>query len=194
MLQSGIFESYGNPLSDELCPCGSQLTRDTSCFECFQHSPRCSSCFVRIHQNNPFHWARVWDPNDHCSKKRDYASLSDTLFIQLGHGGDSSDCKGGAPPVLFTVTHTNGVHGTRLRFCACRGAPNKVSQLLRARLFPATTNDPRSAFTFEVLKNFHILNMQAKCSTFDYSLSLRRMTDNVFTDRVPVSVNHSSQA
>jgi hypothetical protein len=121
MLQNGIFENYGNPFHDELCPCGSKLVRDTSCFECFQSLPRCSSCFILLHRNIPLHWARVWDVDDQCFKKRDYASLRDSLFIQLGHEGDSAGCNGGAPPILFTITHTNGIHGTRLRFCACPG-------------------------------------------------------------------------
>jgi hypothetical protein len=88
--------------------------------------------------------------------------------------------------LLFTVVHTNGIHATRIRVCGCLGAPEKVTQLMQSQLFPATTQDPKTAFTFSVLKNFHMHNLQSKCGAFDYMLSLRRLTDNVFTNKVPV--------
>ena len=58
---------------------------------------------------------------------------------------------------------------------------------MHSQLFPATTQDPKTAFTFSVLKDFHMHNLQSKCGAFDYMLSLRRLTDNVFTNKVPVS-------
>jgi hypothetical protein len=58
---------------------------------------------------------------------------------------------------------------------------------MRARLFPGTTLDPKTAFTFDVLKEFSMLNLQSKCGAFDYMKSLRRLTDNVSTRTLPVS-------
>jgi hypothetical protein len=187
ILQNGIFQHYENPFAKELCLCGSKKMRHISCFECFQHPARCTSCFVNAHQHSPLHWAHVWDVEDRCFKKHDYASLSDSLFVQLGHDGDSAACRGGTTPILFTIVHTNGVHGTRLRFCACPGSPTKITQLTQARLFPATTVDPHTAFTFDVLTEFHHLNMQSKCSAFDYMHSLKRLTDDMFSERTLVS-------
>jgi hypothetical protein len=90
--------------------------------------------------------------------------------------------------LLFTVVHTNGVHATRVRICGCSGAADKLSQLMHSQLFPATSQDPKTAFTFSVLKDFHMHNLQSKCGAFDYMLSLRRLTDNVFTTKVPVRI------
>jgi hypothetical protein len=182
---------YSNPSVTELCPCGSGLKRAVVCFDCLQAATQCSSCFLLSHQHNPLHWAHLWDPIEGYFRKRDYASVltGTNHFIQLGHGGNPSKCKGGATPILFTIVHTNGIHGTRVRFCTCPGVAGKVEQLLKARLFPATTTDPKTAFSFDVLHAFQLHNMQTKCSSFDYILTLRRLTDDTFTTSVPVSHN-----
>lgn len=57
---------------------------------------------------------------------------------------------------------------------------------MRARLFPATTQDPRTAFSFAVLKQFHLHNLESKKAAYDYLGALRRLTDNAFTADVSV--------
>ena len=76
-----------------------------------------------------------------------------------------------------------------MQLCGCAGLSHihKGEQLLAARCFPATMTDPRSAFTFNTLKLHHIFHMQGKMSTYDFSASLERLTDNVFPSDVPVS-------
>lgn len=66
-------------------------------------------------------------------------------------------CSGTKMSNPFTVTHTNGIHRTRLCFCGCLGALDKVTQLMQARVFPSTPSDsPKSAHTFAVLKHYHM--------------------------------------
>ena len=57
---------------------------------------------------------------------------------------------------------------------------------MRARLFPATTRDTKTAFTFKVLKEFHLHNLESKKAAYDYLGAIRRLTDNAFTADVPV--------
>lgn len=57
---------------------------------------------------------------------------------------------------------------------------------MRARLFPATTQDPRTAFSFAILKQFHLHNLESKKAAYDYLGALRRLTDNAFTADVSV--------
>ncbi|KAK7006975.1 hypothetical protein R3P38DRAFT_2554914 [Favolaschia claudopus] len=56
---------------------------------------------------------------------------------------------------------------------------------MRARLFPATMKETKSAFTFTVLKECHLHNLESKKASYDYMGALRRLTDNSFTADVP---------
>lgn len=188
-IQNLIMERYKNPHANETCSCGRGL-RLVRCQSdgCFQYPISCEHCFVDNHYYNPFHWALVWNTEKKFWMRRDYSKLlGDTVSIQLGHSGESRRC-GGSTPVQFKIIHTNGVHSTRVNFCGCPSAVEaKVDQLLRSDLFPATTKDPQSAFTFAVLKNFRMHNLQSKCGAFDFVMSLRRLTNNSFTSTVHVS-------
>jgi hypothetical protein len=185
-LQDILLDRYANPYKNELCTCGRGLCL-VQCRECFQYQPTCHQCFISAHINLPFHWAFVWDTMKGHFTKHDYSSLSDDCAIHLGRHHGATACEATRSTLLFTVVHTNGVHATRVRFCGCLGAPERIEQLMRSELFPATSQDPKTAFTFSVLKNFHMHNLQSKCGAFDFVMSLRRLTDNVFTDSVPVS-------
>ena len=179
-------EHYANPFADERCGCGRD-NRLVRCNDCFQHSTTCRQCFVDQHRSLLFHWALVWNIDLGHFEKRDYSSLApEGLSIQLGHGSSFERCPGTSTDSIVNVVHTNGVHGTKLRFCGCIGAADHVTQLMRARLFPGTLKKPQTLFTFTVLKEFSMHNIQSKCGAFDYMMSLRRLTDNVFLEKVPV--------
>jgi hypothetical protein len=49
---------------------------------------------------------------------------------------------------------------------------SKTTQLLRARLFPSTVVDPKTAATFRVLETFQLLSFTSKVSAFEYYRSL----------------------
>ncbi|KAJ7304705.1 hypothetical protein DFH08DRAFT_825282 [Mycena albidolilacea] len=51
----------------------------------------------------------------------------------------------------------------------------------------ATAKDPGTAFTFSVLKEFSLHNLESKKAAYDYLGALSRLTDNAFTADVPVS-------
>ena len=88
--------------------------------------------------------------------------------------------------MMFQLFHLNGCHGTKIRFCRCTTASDR-EQLMNARLFPATLESPESAFTFELLKFFHLLQLQSKASTYDFAETLRRFSDNAFPVNTIVS-------
>jgi hypothetical protein len=189
-LQDLIMDQYDNTFAHEQCACG-RGKRLVRCHDCFQHPTTCAHCFIEQHRRMPFHWALVWDESKLYFTKRDYAAvLDDDQAVQLGHSDEYELCEGAHSSVKFYVVHTNGIHASRFRFCECLGAPDKVTQLLHARLFPATLDQPKTAFTFTILKQFSMHNIQSKCGAFDFMLSLRRLTDNKFTEDVPVSPIH----
>ncbi|KAH9919145.1 hypothetical protein B0H21DRAFT_713026 [Amylocystis lapponica] len=75
-------------------------------------------------------------------------------------------------------------------FCACaideRGSARpEPLQLLASGLFPASWTTPRTAFTVDLLKDFHLLSLQAQVNAHDFYRYLRRKTDNVGADDIP---------
>ena len=181
IIEHNADDDLGSP-----CSCGNGI-RTTQCHDCTQYQITCTGCFVRGHQTNPFHWAEVWDLDRGFFVRRDISTLGAVIY--LGHKG--AHCPNPLNNILFTVVDSNGVHGTRLSFCGCLGAGGKIKQLMKARLFPATTRDPKTAFTFKVLKEFHLHNLESKKAAYDYLGAIRRLTDNAFMADVLVSLIHS---
>ncbi|KAJ7798689.1 hypothetical protein B0H14DRAFT_3092881 [Mycena olivaceomarginata] len=169
------------------CPCGcgrSGMIADVQCHDCIGYRMSCKACFVEEHIHSPFHWAEVWDTTRGFFVRHDISKLDHV--IQLGHQGEA--CPSPSPVRLFTVIESNGLHSTKLAFCGCREQPpDKIGQLMRARLFPATTRDPHSAFTISMLKQFQLHNLESKKAAYDYLGAIRRLTDNSFTADIPVT-------
>ena len=88
---------------------------------------------------------------------------------------------------LLTVVDTSGVHGIGVRWCNCPDAMPRDRQLLAMGLYPASVKNPRTAFTFRVLDAFLIANKECKTPAGQYFAMLRRITNNAFPHRVPVS-------
>ncbi|EEB99920.1 hypothetical protein MPER_00272, partial [Moniliophthora perniciosa FA553] len=49
-----------------------------------------------------------------------------------------------------------------------------------------SVDEPETAFTFAVMREYDIHSLQAKISAYDFFLTLRRLTDNVHTHLVNV--------
>ncbi|KAJ7663720.1 hypothetical protein DFH06DRAFT_986389 [Mycena polygramma] len=168
------------------CTCAEAgMTRTTKCFDCTSYPVSCSKCYVRSHLRNPFHWAEVWSEAKRFFVRHDISKIPKLEhFIQLGHNG--GPCEQPTGHRLFTAVHGNGVHSTRLAFCGCKEQPpNKIRQLMRAGLFPATTKDPHTAFTITMLKEFQLHNFESKKAAYDYLGAIRRLSDNSFTADIP---------
>ncbi|KAF9006301.1 hypothetical protein BDZ89DRAFT_1144834 [Hymenopellis radicata] len=75
--------------------------------------------------------------------------------LQLGHVGGM--CLSARAAVDLIVVDVNGMHDCRVRYCGCSGSEvSRVDQLMRTSLFPATTAQPRMAFTFRMLRTMKI--------------------------------------
>ena len=91
----------------------------------------------------------------------------------------------------FTVIDADGIHEIALDYCGCQYSLPKTTQLLRARLFPSTVTDPKTAATFRVLETFQMLSFTSKVSGFEYYRSLERRTDNTGIALPPVQYLNS---
>jgi CxC2 like cysteine cluster associated with KDZ transposases len=77
----------------------------------------------------------------------------------------------------------NGIHMVTVWLCACHSKHSQPKfQLLRCSWLPASTGDPHTAFTFEVLNAYHLLSLQGKILREDYYHSISCHTDNTGLD------------
>jgi CxC2 like cysteine cluster associated with KDZ transposases/Kyakuja-Dileera-Zisupton transposase len=185
-ISSTILADYASPLIHQECSCGKKgAICTTRCRDCFFYPPTCDGCFVEAHRRSPTHWAYKWQAAGGFFRKTDISSLDTDPFIQLGHNGNP--CQSVYEDHFqhsFIIVDTNGVHSTRLRFCACHGCPSPTDQLLQARLFPATFEEPQTAFTFSVLKSYEAHHLESAESAYSFIMALRHLTDPLFYENV----------
>ncbi|KAG2148930.1 hypothetical protein DEU56DRAFT_729907 [Suillus clintonianus] len=158
------------------------------CQDCFGTELYCQECTVNKHRENPLHKIEFWNG----SFFEDTTLKNLGLRVQLGHPvGERCFNLSRAYDDDFVILDINGVHELALDFCSCESALSHVKQLLRARWYPATSADPKSAATFRLLQHFHMLTFESKASAFEYWQTLARLTDN--TGIKPCKVNYTSE-
>lgn len=197
-----MLEGRGASISQQHCiQCGIDAAK-YRCDSCFDQDMFCKACLVSAHRAHPFHVVKASNLIEyhlahwlmHYSQKWNGNFFEPTtlkslgLRTQLGHG-IGSHCRNPQPARgdEFFVIHTNGIHTISLDFCACETAPSLVQQLLRSRLFPTRSKLPRSAATFQVLRNFQLISFESKITAFGYFNSLSRLTNNTV---LPPPVRH----
>ncbi|KAK0497778.1 hypothetical protein EDD18DRAFT_1072294 [Armillaria luteobubalina] len=143
------------------------------CRDCLGTSLECGECTVAKHRDNPFHVLECW--NRSFFVKVFLRELG--LRIQLGHHW-MSPCVNPRPgPCDFTVLHVNGIHNVCVDFCWCDHRVVPWKQLLRAELFPATVDQPKTCASFRLLEQFHALSGSGKISVYEYHNALKHLTD-----------------
>ncbi|VDB96112.1 unnamed protein product [Peniophora sp. CBMAI 1063] len=76
------------------------------------------------------------------------------------------------------VVHTDSIHGVGVSFCRCPGAPAAHEQLLQyGGLFPASQEDPATAFTLQGLEHRLVDDVVCKTSSLAHMRKLRRCTE-----------------
>jgi hypothetical protein len=162
--------------------CGDVMNTVYRCRDCFDMRLYCASCMVHMHCRQPLHriqvclfvlcyrifqqMCQVWDPLTMFFHK---TSLKDIgLRIQLGQHPPGEACSGRQTTNDFTIVNLTGIHVVTLDFCACYGAPERHVQLLRIRLYPATFDNPSTAFSFQILRNFLSLSFNTRLSQLHF--------------------------
>ncbi|KAG1903738.1 uncharacterized protein F5891DRAFT_947152 [Suillus fuscotomentosus] len=160
--------------SQDICVCGEEAAI-YHCQDCHGSEMFCHLCMVRVHARQPFHKMERWDGISF----DDITSKSMGIRLQLGH--TSGVCCDNPLPAFnddFVIIHYNGIYEVGLDFCGCASGQPHIVQLLRVRLFPATTVDPKTAATFRALEYFQMLSFESKVSTFEFYKTAARLTDN----------------
>lgn len=187
-----------------LCSSCRDDAADYRCCDCIDLRLYCRSCISYSHISCPFHRIQVRVHTSDFeilllirfgSKQQKWTgthferwSLKQLgVRIQLGHA-PGEHCPNPKPAFDddFIVLDTTGIHHVCIQFCDCTAKTYLPNQLMRARLFPATVSNPKTAATYRLLEQFHILRTQSKISAYEYYQSLARLTDNVSVENPPV--------
>jgi hypothetical protein len=121
-------------------------------------------------------------PGDESGEDEDSAEGFDGW---ANHGRPSSAAVDGYRIII--VVHINGIHHLPIRPCLCPDAPAEDIQLLRMRFYPSTYKNIKTIFTFQLLDNYLLDNLECQTSCHHYFQKLRRMTNKAFPQVVPVS-------
>jgi hypothetical protein len=102
------------------------------------------------------------------------------LRMQLGHPiGEKCLNPERATDDDFTVISAHAIQSITIDFCGCgKSSQDHVTQLLRARLFPATVKYPKTAATFDCLETFEKLSYISKISAFEFYHTASRLSDD----------------
>lgn len=93
----------------------------------------------------------------------------------------------GRPGHVMTIVDTSGVHSIRVQTCSCPNAEEHDMQMLQCGLFPASHRRIQTCFTFNVLDNFNLANLECHTSAFNFYRLLKRRTNYTFPHHVPVN-------
>ncbi|KAF7371579.1 CxC2 domain-containing protein [Mycena venus] len=165
-MQKHILATFTHWQLGQLCECKTALA-SFRCLECFNSPMWCRTCIVQQHQYTPFHHIEQW--NGKCFE-RDSMDTDRILRLHLGRDGEgciTQHCpnKPPGPPQYheFTICNHNGFHIRLIEFCHCvRTDEQRWEQLLAVRLFPGTIQQPKTAFTFDVMREFQIHSLASK--------------------------------
>ncbi|KAF9487464.1 hypothetical protein BDN71DRAFT_1513940 [Pleurotus eryngii] len=79
------------------------------------------------------------------------------------------------PYVLFM--HMNGLHSLPYIPCGCGGLQERIAGAVQMRLMPASFTIFKTMFTFDVLEDFRLANLECKTSAYQYYQLLWRKTE-----------------
>jgi hypothetical protein len=118
---------------------------------------------------------------------RDSGGIADTPFAldgseKRGHRVHTS--ASGNP--LLTMVHQSGIFTMEVLFCVCPNSGSRDEQLLHTGLFPSTIKQIETAFTFSVMDDFLLDNLECKTTAQQYFSKLQHITNRRFPGHVPV--------
>ena len=106
------------------------------------------------------------------------------LFGDAQSHPQGADHNGNSFVVIIDIS---GVHTIAMQPCVCLNKLPLHLQFLDMALFPASFQRVKTAFTFKVLDDFLMENLECKTAANNYYSKLKRSTSNTCPQSVPVS-------
>ncbi|KAG9013177.1 hypothetical protein FRB90_006149 [Tulasnella sp. 427] len=171
---------------DGLCAACLKEPAQYECLDCLDPPVLCKSCMIKYHVRLPLHRIRRWsiEGNYGAWEKDSLSGLG--LIVRVGHGIFS--CPNARADRLrsLQIFDLNGQHEITASFCECQDEDSdQAAMLLGLKLYPATDDLPRIAFTFRLLKHFVLLQAETNCAAASYYDTLALSTDAVDTRSLP---------
>ena len=106
---------------------------------------------VYRHQDLPLHKIECWDATEGRLLQDTLAQIG--LVFSFDHANGTSCSSKSTQTKEIEVFHVDGIHQLQYLLCDCFGKVQPVTpeQLIVNRMFPATDEKPRRAFTFDSL-------------------------------------------
>ncbi|KAG2072483.1 hypothetical protein BDR04DRAFT_1013090 [Suillus decipiens] len=86
----------------------------------------------------------------------------------------------------MVIIDNSRVHCLKVQCCHCPNAMSSDIQMFQHGFFPASFNRPKTAFTFRVLDDFLLDNLECGTLVINYYSNLQQMTSSMFPHLVPV--------
>jgi CxC2 like cysteine cluster associated with KDZ transposases len=198
--------------------CLSCNTRQTAwkCSECVGCTNLCNQCVRIRHSSLPYHRVEHWtgtffEPAWLCQANvvihLGHAGQPCPSTVMPDEEA-SPDCRDfvhdPSGPTIFgnglpkpkgsyyhVVVDRSGVHRIRIIPCSCPDAPtdeDRYIHYLTMGLFPASLQHIKTVFTFGVLDDFRMDNLECKTPGLNYWHKIVRITSNEFPKSVPVTI------
>jgi hypothetical protein len=164
-----------------------------TCSECTSMKWYCRGCIIARHKENPLHEVQDWD--EARGSLRNHSLVGLGLVVGLYHE-DGKRCPNEGKGVQLTVLHTTGIRQMAYAQCMCRSLGStkrrtaRPAQLVANRLFPATHQEPTTAFTFEALRMYDVLNLEGHINVKQYCDGLLSLSPRKYRESLEVSARH----
>lgn len=112
----------------------------------------------------------------------DWEDEADELGDSLADGVPREDVHGNS---FVTIVATTGIHHLPLVICISDDGADPVMDAFSAGYFAASFKNPKTFFTFDVLDDFRMANLESKTTPYSYFQGLRRKTNPLFPRQVP---------
>ncbi|KAK6988503.1 hypothetical protein R3P38DRAFT_3332031 [Favolaschia claudopus] len=184
------------------------------CDHCTGQALWCGPCCLTVNRTSPFHHPKKWNGKffekvdldkigltiffghrgEPCPSLRASESVQDNLDNDnaIEDDGDEAwedEIQTGFIGDRLRFVHTTGIFVRRVGWCCCSDEggdtlPHDL-QLLDAKMYPASSNKPSTAFTFNVLDDFALDSLECKTAALTFLTKLRRMTNSAFPLSTP---------
>ena len=81
---------------------------------------------------------------------------------------------------VFVFVDTSSVHWLRVHYCQCPNAKRADRQFVNMGFLPASVTKLKTTFTFRVLDDFHLTNLECNTAGISYWHKIVWKTSNVF--------------
>ncbi|KAJ7133853.1 hypothetical protein C8R46DRAFT_923494 [Mycena filopes] len=137
----------------------------------------CEPCVVQLHRQLPTHLIEKWSEGGFFVPMMQKDLDTDAPF-QLGHVAGTGCGRARPAHKDFVIIDVLGIRVVKLNFCGCGTPVAHRQQLLRAGLWPATSIDPQTCATMNVVRLFEVQNCLGKISAYDFMRSLEMLSNN----------------